>query len=261
MCYWCPLVGAICERCRRNKHGCGLSVGGRRTPREVSGYLSWRFYKQVNDPAAYGEPRGKVPPHWGSLHTPVPSWFKRQFDACPKNLPACRYPGRARTRVAGSEEEAAGHAGEERRGQGAGEQDGDARTGGGIAHDIAVDQDGTEEVAHIDGQDSFERQATSSSEHALTHTPNALGLPESAGRKSRRSKPRRSVTNDELVTPEIDGACDWDVHLAISDAMFRSKDGGHCGAWRSLIRRAPAGSCTRVRQVLLHPPSRRSGIT
>ncbi|KAI0738385.1 hypothetical protein C8Q80DRAFT_1275889 [Daedaleopsis nitida] len=73
-CYFWPIKGGVCLGCTDKKLGCNYTVGKNTTSTRVAGYLSWRYWKQCEDPATYGAPT-PIPPEWASLEGPVPAWF------------------------------------------------------------------------------------------------------------------------------------------------------------------------------------------
>ncbi|RPD69137.1 hypothetical protein L226DRAFT_575909 [Lentinus tigrinus ALCF2SS1-7] len=77
-CYYLPLFGAVCHKCKTDKQGCSHSMVPQKTPQAVSGYLAWRYCKQLSDPVRYGTPIF-VPPRFATFSKDtIPTWFLEQ---------------------------------------------------------------------------------------------------------------------------------------------------------------------------------------
>lgn len=80
-CYFIPMWGAVCGPCQRKHSKCSLNMGVFQTSKFVTGYLSWRYSKQLADPAKYPEPE-LLPEKFKSLSRDlIPTWFIEQVEA------------------------------------------------------------------------------------------------------------------------------------------------------------------------------------
>ncbi|RDX43573.1 hypothetical protein OH76DRAFT_1487732 [Lentinus brumalis] len=80
-CYFLPTSGAVCGPCQRKHSKCSLNMGVFQTSKAVTGYLSWRYSKQLEDPIKYPEPE-LLPTQFKPLTKDlIPSWFVTQVEA------------------------------------------------------------------------------------------------------------------------------------------------------------------------------------
>ncbi len=80
-CYFLPTSGAVCGPCQRKHSKCSLNMGVFQTSKAVTGYLSWRYSKQLEDPNKYPEPE-LLPAQFKALTKDlIPSWFVAQVEA------------------------------------------------------------------------------------------------------------------------------------------------------------------------------------
>ncbi|RDX40154.1 hypothetical protein OH76DRAFT_1490539 [Lentinus brumalis] len=74
-CYFLPTSGAVCGPCQRKHSKCSLNMGVFQTSKAVTGYLSLRYSKQLEDPNKYPEPE-LLPAQFKALTKDlIPSWF------------------------------------------------------------------------------------------------------------------------------------------------------------------------------------------